>query len=65
MRYLTASGNTLIGILNLLVVMVVIVVRVRLLCRVRLKLLTYESHYSVGVIILNNTIALAESLRAC
>ncbi len=51
--------------LNLLVVIVVIVVRVRLLYRVRLKLLIYELHYSVSVIILNNTTALAESLRAC
>jgi len=51
--------------LNLLVVIVVIVVIVRLLCRVRLKLLTHELYYSVGIIILNNTIALAESLRAC
>jgi len=64
MRYLTASGNTLIGMLNLLVVIVVIVVRVRLLYRVRLKLLTHESHYSISIIIPNNTIALAESLRA-
>jgi len=51
--------------LNLLVVIVVIVVRVRLLYRVRLKLLIYELYYSISVIILNNTIALAESLRTC
>jgi len=50
--------------LNLLVVIVVIVVRVRLLYRVRLKLLIHELHYSISIIILNNTIALAESLRA-